>query len=435
MNRFIKRVKGFLKHYLHTSLTKVANIYVLNPLFVVVQSFAFMFLLSADRNRKNLGALQARPTVGSLLYGCIGMFFNLNHLGSVYLISPNRLNISSRMEREVIEWVKHLFRVKDKNVEGYVSSGGTESNLFAMWSLRDYMLKKKPSKICVIVSPLTHYSILKAARILNIEIIYTPLNLKSWSMDPILLKKTIMKVIRRGVANIMIPVTLGYPSTGTCDSLPDIDSILSAIDKKYSKARCVIWADAAAQGLPIAYLNRHFEPFKYKHLYAIGTDFHKLGNAPIPSSIVLFRKQLRVAIQTKISYLAESDVTIGGSRPGFIAMGMWANMRSGSHISRQKDFYRSEQIKNYFIRQFISYFPKKNIIHTRYSMTCAIIVDQDFRKLPTPVEEKYSLYLGSIVIDSNQNTLRHYKIHFMTDISQKIIDEFMNDMTLYQKSV
>lgn len=432
--KFLINYFFYFKNGFSCLLTKILYIRSTGFFPSIVKYVALMFLVLPKRKTKNIGALQARPSIRSIFYACNGMLLNSNHLGSVFTVSESELDLSHRMEKEVIDWTKKLFKVNNKNIEGYVTSGGTESNLFVMWSARDYLNKKQTSKCGVILSCLTHYSVSKAARMLNIKAIYTPLDMNSWSIDTVKIEKTINKMNKQGIKNIMLPVTLGYSSTGTCDSLGDIVQIVKTTCNK-NNMKFIIWVDAAGQGLPIAYLSSNFKPFINKEIFAISIDFHKLGNSPLPSGMVLFKKELRDAIQRPIGYLSETDVTVSGSRPGFSSMAIWANVYTRTYNSWRKDYLKCERTKNIFVRQFCSYFPKKNIICTLHTLTCAIVVDKDFKRLPKLIEEKYCLYLGTISIDHQKKKLRHYKIHFMPQTKQKVFDDFMKDILINQKKM
>lgn len=427
ISKFLKNRYNYFKISFNSLLNKILYFKSVGTFAAFAKYFALTILLLPERKFKNLGAMQARPTLRSIFYASTGMLLNSNHLGSVFAIPKNKQNLTHRMEKEVINWVKKIFKITDKNVEGYITSGGTESNLFIMWSARDFLNQKKSSKCCVIVSCLTHYSILKDASMLNIQPVYTPINKNTWSIDTTRLEETINQLHHQGIQNIMLPVTLGYSSTGTCDSLEDIVLVLKKSCSK-NEMNYIIWIDAAGQGLPMAFLRQNFKPLFHKEVYAINVDFHKLGSSPIPGGVAIFRKKLRTAIQQSVGILSEIDVTVSGSRPGFAALALWANVFTRSSDSWRQDYTRCEKEKNKFVKQFCKYFPKKNILCTPHTLTCAIIIDKDFIQLPKSIEEKYSLYLCSVSINNQNQKFQHYKIHFMPQTNSKIYNEFINDI-------
>lgn len=389
-------------------------------------------MLWLESNKRNLGVLQAKPKVISVLYGCVGMMFNINHLGSVYATRTASLGISYLLEKEVIELTKRLFNINQKNIEGYITGGGTESNIFMMWSLREMLNAKNKQRTCVIVSPFTHYSVLKAARMLNIEIIYTRVNTDTWSIDANGLASAITQAVKKTYEHILVPVTLGYSSLGTSDPLLEIDRVLTRTNAMYSKIRAVGWIDAASQGIPLALLQDTFIPFACKNMYGILIDFHKLGDAPIPGGIVLFKKTLRASIQRDIGYLAEPDVTVSGSRPGFAALSIWASLYGQTLPEWKNRLLDAEECKNAFINELKQSLPGCIIIHSHYSLTCAIVINSYFKKLPDQLEKKYNLYMCGIQLNDSGSILKHYKVHITPYTKKKVLREFIRDISEFQ---
>ncbi len=422
-----KKIANSTWHRYHNYLLKriadhrYSKIGLLSKIVILIQ------LISLEKNKHNLGVLQSQPSGMSILYASVGMFFNLNHLGSVYMVSDKSLGISYRLEKDVIEWTKKLFHVNDDTVEGYVTSGGTESNLFMMWSLREFLKSTKKRKTCVLVTSFTHYSILKAAKMLNIEIAYIPLDKCTWSMDVTFLPNAIFAMQKRGFKNILVVATLGYSSIGTSDSIIAINSILSDITKRNKEILCAGWVDAAAQGIPFSLHHDHANFLSLDNIYGISVDFHKTGNAPIPSGVIIYRNVLRKAIQQPIEYLKEYDVTVSGSRPGFSSLSIWSSIYGKSLVSMKRNSLKAEQIKYQFIKKFKESFPKATIIHSEYSYTCAIVVNKYFNKLSEVVEQKYNLNFCTVPLQSG-SMLNHYKIHITPLTRETVLQQFLSDV-------
>jgi glutamate/tyrosine decarboxylase-like PLP-dependent enzyme len=253
---------------------------------------------------------------------------------------------------------------------------------------------------------------------LNLQEKRTPITEKTWSIDPAALKNTINKIYKEGTRNILLPITLGYSSTGACDPLKEILNSVRELIKSHLDLRVFIWVDAATQGLPMAFLEKKFRPFSSPLVKGLVIDFHKLGGAPIPAGIVLYRRLLREMIQTPIDYLYEDDATISGSRPGFSALAIWANINSKRMRDWQREFIKLNNRKENFIRKLYKYFPEAKVLSTKNSLTCAIVVNKHFKRLSKSVEDKFSLDLAKIKYSSVERATKgflvHYKLNFLS---------------------
>jgi glutamate/tyrosine decarboxylase-like PLP-dependent enzyme len=372
------------------------------------------FLQKEFSEQKNLGAIRSFPSKRSLWMSFIGMKAALNNLGNVYSIK--KLDFSRKIEKEVIEWAKDLINVSSNKVEGYITSGGSESNLFLMWSGREWLKKHSKGKILLIKTSFTHYSVSKAARILDINQFSVSINEESWGVDVLDLEKNILRLNKEGYFGFLIPVTLGYSSTGSFDQLEKVVQMVKNLQKN-SKIKCFIWVDAAMQGLPLSYLNEGFSPLKNPLVQGYLVDTHKLGLTPVPSGIMIYRKELRELIEQKIDYLSELDSTLLGSRPGFSALSIWAGLVDYPQNKLKNRFSYLNQQKEDWLKVFKNNFPKANIISNKYSLTVGIAITTSFPRLHKSIEEKYGLFPAKIKFSNSSHkskTLNHYKILFLS---------------------
>ncbi len=256
------------------------------------------------------------------------LLYNPNNLGNWSISSlPKKQLFGTRVfEKEVIWKMIDLYGGRKENLEGYITSGGTEGNIFSAWVGRNYLEKEgvDKEKICLVKTSLTHYSIEKASDIVGIPTFITPLNSKNWGMDIDCFAKTIQSLHKRGFRGFLLPLTLGYTVTGTADPYLEICLKIREIKKKIKNIKFFVWLDAALNGLIEPFLNSRFSPFALPEVQTVLTDFHKLGLAPYPAGIILYRTQLRSLIEKNIPYLAEKDNTLLGSRPGISAVACWS---------------------------------------------------------------------------------------------------------------
>ena len=71
-------------------------------------------------------------------YAELNQFFKypINNLGDPYEASTYRVQ-THEMEREVIDFFAELFRANPKDYWGYVTNGGSESNLYGLYIARE----------------------------------------------------------------------------------------------------------------------------------------------------------------------------------------------------------------------------------------------------------------------------------------------------------
>lgn len=373
--------------------------------FPIFKLFILYVLIYFEKNEKKIGSLWSKSSWISTFASMVGNRFNINHLGNVYAVGDKDLNISQKIEKQVIEWNKKNIHCKDISVEGYVSSGGTESNLFLMWMGREFLKKISDSRPTLLITDFTHYSIGKAGRILDIDAQIIDIDKKNWGMSLVDLDKTFLKYIKRGRFLFLLPITIGYSSTGASDPINAIIKLIEKLKKQYLQFNCFMWVDAAAQGLPKSFLETNFEPLQSDLIQGYVVDFHKYGNSPLPSAVVLYRSNLRKLIEVSIPYLFENDSTILGSRPGFSALAIWANIVVNDTDKWKDKFIELEKRKKYLVRKMREKNPNINVLSFDNSLTFAIEINSNLKEFPKDIEDKYSL------IKCNVNGFVHYKFH------------------------
>ncbi|HRB80526.1 MAG TPA: hypothetical protein PKY86_09970, partial [Niabella sp.] len=110
--------------------------------------------------------------------------FALNNIGDPTLPSSSEFNTHS-FELEVLSFFAELFKAPANNCWGYVTNGGSEGNLYALYLARELY----PNGM-VYYSEATHYSVQKNISLLNMQSIAIRTNEKG-EMDYEDLKDTI----------------------------------------------------------------------------------------------------------------------------------------------------------------------------------------------------------------------------------------------------
>ncbi len=250
----------------------------------------------------------------------------------------------------------------DQNVDGYLNSGATESNIVSLWIARE-MFKKAhydSSKIVLFKTKLTHYSIVKATGILgltnNVDI---ALN-KKYAMSLTSLKTRLTKSLKQKKC-VIIVATAGYNIVGTTDDIKGINSFIESLDDNL-KEKIFLHIDTATLGFISPFLDNKCKFFKYRNVRSIALDGHKTGLIPYPCGIFLIRKGLVNNIKSYVEYLGTDDQTLSGSRPGASASALWA-MLEGIGFDGYKDKAKiCIDNKNYLIKKLKKIFPKITII-------------------------------------------------------------------------
>lgn len=280
--------------------------------------------------------------------------YNPNNLGN--WTNGKNLTGTKKIESELIKMLVDLYKADKKNIEGYITSGGTEGNIFSCWIGREYLKNKiKKGKICLLITSLTHYSVRKAGEICEIPYFLVSLN-KQFSIDKNDFIERVEKLYRNGFRGFLVCLTFGYTITGTNDNIEEIDKMIKQINIKNKDIEFFVWVDGAINGWIRPFLDQNFSPFKYKSVKIFFSDFHKFGMMPYPAGFILYRKELRKLIEKEIPYLEEKDNTLLGSRQGVVSLAFWYLIQKLG-INGFKNIYRKllekrnkflkEKLKNY----------------------------------------------------------------------------------------
>ena len=337
--------------------------------------------------------------------------FNPNNLGN--WIENKPFQLSGLLERKIIKYVINILSGNQSLLGGYLTSGGTESNLLMMWMGRNLFKKKlKVDQMIVIKTSLTHYSIAKSADITNIDITNTSISSKDWGMDSGYLKKTIKKKYKNGKRGFIIPLTLGYTTTGSDDPVEQIDKLIERLKKELPKSKFFCWIDAAFSGIIKPFTEKNFAPFKYKNISAFITDFHKFPAFPYPSGVVLYKKSLSKNIKRKVPYIGMNDSTLLGSRPGISAISTWYCITILGEKGFKKMIEKSLKEKNRKILEIKTKCSDVKIITQENSVQIGIISKNKKDKLILkkiglkPVKQK-------IILDGKKKEIFIYKLYFL----------------------
>ncbi len=201
---------------------------------------------------------------------------------------------------------------------GYVSTGGTESNIQAIRAARNEARIKGGN---IVVPASAHFSFDKIGDILSLEVrkadLDQSLKVDLSSVESLLDEKTVALV---GIA--------GTTEFGQVDPIEDL--------ARMAEERGVhLHVDAAFGGFVLPFLKRRFRwDFSLPGVSSITIDPHKMGLSTIPAGGLLFRgPECLSALETETHYLTRArQASLTGTRSGAAAAATYAVMM---HLGRE----------------------------------------------------------------------------------------------------
>ncbi|MCD5424936.1 MAG: tyrosine decarboxylase MfnA [Methanosarcinaceae archaeon] len=215
------------------------------------------------------------------------------------------------LEMEVISMMGHLFHAT--KTFGYISTGGTESNIQAIRSMRNLHGSKNPN---IIVSDSAHFSFDKIEDMLKIEIRKAELN-------------SDFKVDINSMENLIDDDTVAIVGIAGSTEFGQIDPI-EEISKLALKNNIPLHVDAAFGGFVIPFLDGEYKfDFSLNGVSSISIDPHKMGLSTIPSGILLFKDLKYIkTLQIDTPYLTiDTQYSLTGTRSGAAVAATYATMK------------------------------------------------------------------------------------------------------------
>jgi len=237
--------------------------------------------------------------------------FHINNLGDPFSEAWHYRINTLKIEKKMIDYFAKLFHAPKNTYWGYVTTGGTEGNLYGLYVARELY----PEGV-VFYSDQTHYSVPKNLRLLKMPGVVIP-SLPNGEIDYQHLKK---KLASRKQVPIIF-ANIGTTMKGAVDNVRRIQEILKELNIKKSYIHC----DAAFFGLTLPFLPKlDSQAFDF----SIGVDSlvisgHKMIGTPIPCGVILTQKSHMTGIGSRIEYVGAKDNTIGGSRSGLFSLFLW----------------------------------------------------------------------------------------------------------------
>ncbi len=322
--------------------------------------------------------------------------FPINNLGDPFEKGTWKVE-THKLEREVIIFFAKLFRADPKDFWGYVTNGGSESNLYGL-----YLARELYPKAMVYYSESTHYSVRKNIHLLNIPNII----IKAQENDEIDYEDLENAIKMNRHRPVIVLANFGTTMMEAKDDVSKIKGIL----KKLAVHNHYIHCDGALAGTFGNFMEPK-TPFDFKDgADSISISGHKFIGSPIPCGVLLAKRTNRDRIAKSISYIGSSDTTITGSRNGHTPLILWYAMQKLGIEGLKNRYLKSLETAEYCEQ-------KLNEIGVKaWRNPGAITVI--FPKLPRSVKEKWQL--------ATDGNISH--IICMPNISKAQIDLFIEDV-------
>lgn len=268
------------------------------------------------------------------------MRFSINNCGDWGEYCNYLLN-SFDFEKEVMEYFSTMFKIPFEESWGYVTNGGTESNMFGCYLGRELF----PNGT-LYYSKDTHYSVAKIVKLLRIKSKLVE-SQPNGEMD---YDDLIKKITLSGESNPIIFANIGTTVRGAIDNITEIQNRIAAIG--IPRDNYYLHADAALSGMILPFVEDP-QPFTFADgIDSIGVSGHKMIGSPIPCGIVVAKKNNVDRISVEIDYIAAHDKTISGSRNGHTPLMMWAAVRSHSEAEWRRRIGHSLIMAKYAVDRF-----------------------------------------------------------------------------------
>lgn len=322
------------------------------------------------------------------------------------------------IERELIKLLaEDMFKGDEDDQDGYVASGGTEANIQACWIYRNYYKKEFKadiSEICIITSDDAHYSMPKAANVLNVDILQTPVDEDTREIIPEKLDETISKAVNNGKKYFIVVVNMATTMFGSVDNPQVYANALNKYDVQYK-----MHADGAYGGFiyPITDSGSVLN-FANPLINSITIDAHKMLQAPYGTGIFLIRKgYMQYAITEEAQYVSGLDITLIGSRSGANAVAVWMILMTyGPYGWLEKLhmlIYRTDRLCRELDKHNIKYYRHKHMN----------IVTIKKGEIPDTLAKKYGL-----VPDTHGENNNWWKIVVMDHVTLNHLVQFTDEL-------
>ncbi|NNT71235.1 aspartate aminotransferase family protein [Flavobacterium sp. IMCC34852] len=250
---------------------------------------------------------------------------NPNNIGChTFGTSEKAFNGTHDIEREVLNVIAvDIFKAEPNGFDGYISPGGTEANIQAIWMFRNFFMNNldaKGEEIAIVASEDTHYSIPKASNLLQLDWLKIPVDFDTRAIDKIKLEEIILKAKNKGKKYFIVVSNMGTTMFGSVDNPEEYITVFEKYNLHFK-----LHIDGAYGGFVYPFSNQQSDiNFSNPKISSITIDAHKMLQAPYGTGVFICRKGYIENVLTKeAEYVEGMDLTLCGSRSGANAVAVW----------------------------------------------------------------------------------------------------------------
>ena len=235
--------------------------------------------------------------------------FSINNVGDPFHESNFSMN-THEFEREVIGTFSDLMHISRDDSWGYVTSGGTEGNMYGLYLGRALF----PDGI-VYYSEDTHYSVVKIMSLINARNIM----IKSQDNGEVDYDDLYEAVRVNRDAPAIVVTNIGTTMKGAVDDVHKVRDMLDdlAVNRRY------IHADAALSGMILPFVD---DPQAYgfdSGIDSMAVSGHKMIGSPVPCGVALTKREYVARVSRSVEYVGVLDTTLTGSRSALAPLIIW----------------------------------------------------------------------------------------------------------------
>lgn len=233
------------------------------------------------------------------------LHYHINNIWGPFAHDSTYKMNSREFECNTLQYRAEKYHLDESQMDGYVTTGWTECNQQWLW-----LAKKNYPQGILYCSQDTHYSVFKAADMMNIETCI----IVAQDTGEIDYNDFVKKLSENKDKPAIINLTIGTTVKWASDNLDKILEILKSMNKEDHH----IHIDAALSWGFLPFIESDTKPdiWFHKDIKSIGISWHKFIWCPLSCGIFLTRKEYTASQSEYIPYLNSTNSGISWSRSG-----------------------------------------------------------------------------------------------------------------------
>ena len=344
---------------------------------------------------------------------------NPNNIGChTFGTSEKAFNGTHEIEREVLQVIAvDIFKAEPNAFDGYISPGGTEANIQAIWMFRNYYMNNydaKADEIAIVASEDTHYSIPKASNLLQLNWLKIPVDFNTRAIDKVQLEQIVLNANNNGIKYFLAVSNMGTTMFGSVDNPEDYIAVFEKHNLHYK-----LHIDGAYGGFVYPFSNQQSViNFSNPKISSITIDAHKMLQAPYGTGVFICRKGYIENVLTKeAEYVEGMDLTLCGSRSGANAVAVWMILFTYG----PNGWFEKVSVLQMRTQFLCNQLDAMNIQYFREPFMNIVTIKAEY--IPLVIAEKYDL-----VPQQHDENNQWYKIVLMDHVEVEHLTTFIEDL-------